>query len=246
MSETSGVHCVCKKNVPFFGTSGQSLSESLKSKIINPDENGHGELCVKGRHVFMGYLNEMEKTIETINDEGWLQTGDIGYIDADGYIFITGRIKELIITSGGENIPHCLIESTMKSECSIISNAFLVGDKRKFLTLLVTLKTEMDSEGAPRDEFTLETLKSLDELELGFKKLSEVLAAGPDPKVMKHIQDAVDRTNKKAISNAQRIQKFSILPHDFSISTGELGPTMKLKRNFVVNKYSDIIETFYE
>ncbi|CRL03590.1 CLUMA_CG016250, isoform A, partial [Clunio marinus] len=245
MSESSGAHCICPEDFNSFETVGSELF-GFKTKTIDQDENGHGEICIKGRHVFMGYLNELEKTMETLDDEGWLRTGDIGYIDNDGYIFITGRIKELIITAGGENIPPVLIENLVKSECPAISNAFLVGDKRKFLTMLVTLKTEMDSEGAPKDELAGETLKWLEGLEVKHKTLSEVLAAGPDPKVLHAIQEAINRANKSSVSNAQKVQKFAILPHDFSIPTGELGPTMKLKRNIVAGMYKDVIEKLYE
>ena len=245
MSETSGAHCLCTQKVQSFETVGKHLV-GLETKIINPDRNGHGEICIQGRHVFMGYINEMDKTVEAIDDEGWLHTGDVGYIDRDGYIFITGRIKELIITAGGENIPAGLIESTVKSECAALSNAFLVGDKRKFLTMLVTLRTEMDNEGSPKDELAPETLKWLEEMELKYTKLSEVLAAGPEPLVVQAIQEAIDRSNKSSVSNAQKVQKFAILPHDFSIPTGELGPTMKTKRNVVSDMYQDIIDKFYK
>lgn len=245
MSETTGGHSLTTLAAPTFETSGRSMP-GIKTKVLNPDENGHGEISIQGRHVFMGYLNEMEKTTEAIDDEGWLRTGDVGYVDKDGYIFITGRIKELIITAGGENIPPVPIENLVKNECLAISNAFLVGDKRKFLTMLVTIKTEMDSEGAPRDELTTEAIKWLEEMDLKYKNLSDVLAAGPDSKVVEAIQDAINRANKSSVSNAQKVQKFAILSHDFSIPTGELGPTMKVKRNYVSDKYCDIIEKFYK
>lgn len=245
MSETSGAHCLVPENFSSFDTIGTNLW-GIKTKIANPDEKGHGEMCIKGRHVFMGYLNEVEKTVEAFDEDGWMRTGDVGYIDKDENIFITGRIKELIITAGGENIPPVLIENIIKSECSAISNAILVGDKRKFLTVLLTLKTEMNNEGAPTDELAAETLMLLESLDLKYTKLSEILAAGPDQKVMKTLEDAIGRANKSAVSNAQKVQKFAILPHDFSIPTGELGPTMKLKRSDVLNMYSEMIEQFYK
>ena len=102
MSESTGGHSLTTLEAPTFETSGKSMP-GIKTKIVNHDDNGHGEICIKGRHVFMGYLNEVEKTNEAIDDDGWLRTGDIGYIDRDGYIFITGRIKELIITAGLRN-----------------------------------------------------------------------------------------------------------------------------------------------
>lgn len=245
MSESTGGISMSNVDQPAFETVGRAIP-GVEANIINQNRDGEGEICVKGRNVFMGYANEMKKTIEAIDDGRWLRTGDVGYIDKDGYLFITGRMKELIITAGGENIPPVLIESVVKAECSAISNAFLVGDKKKFLTLLVTLKTEMDSEGAPKDELSKETLKWFETLNVKHKTLKEVLAAGPDPLVMKALQEAVDAANVKAISNAQKIQKFAILPQDFSIATGELGPTMKLKRNVVTDKYKEVIEKFYK
>lgn len=244
MSESGACQTVGKLHDPTFESIGKTIP-GLETKIVNPNEEGHGEICKRGRNIFMGYIGELEKTLEAIDDEGWLHTGDIGYIDENGYVFITGRIKELIITAGGENIPPVHIENLVKAECAAISNAFLVGDRRKFLTILIALKTEMDGEGAPKDELALDTLKLVENLGLNYTKLSEILNAGPDEKVTKAIQDAIDRANKSSISNAQKVQKFAFLPHDFSIPTGELGPTMKTKRSYVAEKYKEIINKLY-
>lgn len=244
MSESTGGHCMATVHDPTFESIGRN-APGTQTKIVNPDAKGHGEICLRGRHVCMGYVGEVQKTIEAIDDEGWLHTGDIGYIDNDGYIFITGRLKEIIITAGGENIPPVFIEDLVKSECFAISNALLIGDKRKFLSMLITLKTEVDGEGGPKDDLALETLKMLESMDLKYKKLSEILAAGPCPKVFKAIEEAIIRANKHSISNAQKVQKFAILPHDFSIPTGELGPTMKTKRSFITEKYQEVIDKLY-
>lgn len=243
LSESTGTHCLTTLDSN-FETSGKSWP-GMQTKIVNPDDDGHGEILIKGRHVFMGYLNDIEKTVDAIDEDGWLVSGDIGYIDDNGNIYITGRIKELIITAGGENISPNYVENLVKSECRAISNAFLVGDKRKFLTMLITLKTKMDGNGAPLDELTLETSQWIERLGLKHKKLSEILDAGPDIKVVEAIQEAINRANKNSMSKAQKVQKFAILPHDFSIPTGELAPTMKSKRNIIIKKYTEIIENFY-
>jgi long-chain-fatty-acid--CoA ligase ACSBG len=246
MSESSAAHTIVSTTAPAFETSGKCMS-GLQIKVHQPDAEGHGEICMKGRNVFMGYLHEMEKTKEALDDEEWLHTGDIGYIDRDGHLYITGRLKELIITAGGENIPPVMIENLVKAECSALSNTFLVGDKRKYLTMLVTLKTEVsDGDATPLDTLASETLRWLQGMNLSYTKLSEILAAGPDPTVMKAIEDAIARANKNTASNAQKIQKFAILPRDFSIPTGELGPTMKLKRNVVSKMYSETIDNLYK
>jgi long-chain-fatty-acid--CoA ligase ACSBG len=224
MSETSGAHCVAfPRGIYNFDTIGKPL-QGVQTKILNPDETGSGEIMIKGRHVFQGYIFDEAKTMEALDEDGWMHTGDIGKVDEHGFIYITGRIKELIITAGGENIPPVHIEHLVKGELPVLSNAFLVGDKRKFLTMLVSLKTEMELEtGAPKDELSAETLKWIDSLGLKYTKLSEILAAGPDKTVLKAIEDGIARANKSSISNAQKIQKFAILPHDFSVPTGELG-----------------------
>ncbi|KAG5679820.1 hypothetical protein PVAND_009358 [Polypedilum vanderplanki] len=244
LSETAaGVLCNAPNEIK-LGSVGKVPSHN-EVKIKDSDQNGVGEICCRGRMTFMGYLNDIEKTMEVIDKDFWFNTGDVGYFDDEGFLFITGRTKELIVSSGGENIPYLLIENTVKNECEAISNAFLVGDKRKFLTMLITLKTKMDQNGAPIDELADESLSLMNDLGLNYVSLSEILNAGPDKKVLAAIQSAIDRANEKAISRAQKVQKFAILPNDFSLSTGELSSTLKLKRHFVLEKYKNIIDEFY-
>lgn len=205
MSESGGAHCVSNTDSFNLQTVGKTLN-GVETKFMNKDDNGHGEICMRGRHVFMGYINELAKTQEALDEEGWLHSGDLGYVDANGFVYVTGRIKELIITAGGENIPPVHVEHLVKKELPAVSNAFLVGDKKKFLTMLLSLKvgrrldslsaivvltpakstfqTEMEPEtGEPKDELLKETINWLKTLGLDYTKLSEILAAGPCPKV---------------------------------------------------------------
>lgn len=223
MSEASGAHTLCIDGATNLDSIGVTIP-GMKSKIVNPDENGQGEICMYGRHVFMGYLDEKEKTLETVDSDGWLHTGDLGRIDANGFVYITGRLKELLITAGGENVPPVPIEQLVKTELSQVSNAFLVGDKRKFLSILLTFKTEVDAEtGTPLDTLLPAVQQWLSSLGCPAKTVTEILKAGPDSRLMDALKDGIDRVNQQATSNAQRIQKLAVLPVDFSIPTGELG-----------------------
>lgn len=245
MTETTGGHTL-NNDTEFRLEAAGRKREGVYSKIVNPDEDQQGEACFYGRHIFMGYLDDPEKTSEALDEEGWLHSGDLGMIDEDDFLYITGRIKELIITAGGENIAPVIIEEEVKSQLPCISNAMLIGDKRKFLSILLTLKTEMNLDtGEPLEELAPVTKEWCRRHGCKADTVKDVLT-GPNKQVMAAIQKGIDEANAKAISNAQRVQKFQILSHDFSIPTGEIGPTMKLKRNVVAKKYADIIERFYQ
>lgn len=184
MSETGGAHSLTLPREYNFDTIGKPISIGHQTRIKNKDSKGHGEILMKGRHVFMGYVNEMEKTNEALDTDGWLHSGDIGYVDEKGFVYITGRLKELIITAGGENIPPVHIEHLVLNEVPCLSNAFLVGDKKKFLTMLVTIKTEMHPDtGAPLDKLLPEALQWMKSIGVEYTTLSEILKAGPCPKV---------------------------------------------------------------
>ncbi|XP_054005975.1 very long-chain-fatty-acid--CoA ligase bubblegum isoform X2 [Hylaeus anthracinus] len=245
MSESSGPHSMCTNYEYRLGSIGKTLP-GFETKLNKPDAVGEGEICMRGRHVFMGYLGEYEKSIDALDKDRWLHTGDLGKKDSDGYIFVTGRIKELIITAGGENISPVNIEHLMLAELPALSNAILIGDGKKYLTMLVSLRTEMDVHtGAPKDTFTSDTLRWLQSIGSKSKTVDDVIKTH-DPLVYEEIDKAIKRVNNKVISNAHKVQKFRILPHDLSIPTGELGPTLKLKRNVVYKMYESLIEDMYK
>lgn len=141
MSETAGPVTIMEPSLLVLESVGKKLP-GTDLKILNPDSNGHGDMAIRGRHIFMGYISDEEKTIAAFDKDGWMSTGDLAYIDKEGFVCITGRIKELIITAGGENIPPVHIEELVKNELPCVSNAFLVGDHRKYLTMLITLKVK--------------------------------------------------------------------------------------------------------
>ncbi|XP_036385708.1 long-chain-fatty-acid--CoA ligase ACSBG2-like [Megalops cyprinoides] len=243
MSESTGPHTMSGLAANRIMSCGKEIL-GCNTKLDTPDEDGIGEICFWGRHVFMGYLNMPEQTKAALDQEGWLHSGDLGKHDKDGFLFVTGRIKELIITAGGENIPPVPIEDALKEELSIISNAMLVGDKRKFLSVLLTIKCNVDDSGDPTDELTPDTVEYCRKHGVNVTRVSE-LRTRRHPAISKAIQDGIQRVNTRATSNAQKIQKWTILQRDFSISGGELGPTMKLKRPIVHKMYKEEIEKFY-
>jgi long-chain-fatty-acid--CoA ligase ACSBG len=207
-----------------------------EAKIINPDKDGVGEICFRGRNRFMGYYKNDKATLETIDEEGFLHSGDQGYINKNGNLVITGRIKELIITAGGENVAPVPIEDSLKEACRIISNVVIQGDDKKYLAALITLKHESDG------TLTREVLDFIKEINSDAQSIVEAINCD---KIKFYIQKCIDEVNKNAVSRAQLIRKWTILPGEFSIDGGELTPTLKIKRKFVSQKYSKIIDKMY-
>merc|ERR1712039_303046 len=217
------------------------------------DEKYQGELCFRGRNIMMGYLAQPDmgkdhvadiekKTAETIDKDGWLHSGDKGMITKDGMVKITGRYKELIIGEGGENIAPVPIEDSIKKLCDGIAEVMMIGDKRKYNVCVVTLKAVGANGEVP----------GTDNLDAGAKRVNpavQTISAAMDDKTwIATIQKAIDDTNKntKVVqNNAFSIQKFCILPQNFSEQEGELTPTKKLKRKAVETRYQKIIDKMY-
>jgi len=272
MSECAGATTFSNMNTYLFGTIGfsprsydvailqvddnskQEKKQALRAKDIqHPTEEEQGEVCFRGRHIMMGYMANMKygqdhieeirkKNLDAIDNEGWLHSGDKGTCDESGMFRITGRYKELIITAGGENIAPVPIEEDIKARCPAISNLIMVGDKMKYNTLLVTLMCEGATGELPGTNQLTEAARQVNPL---VKTTDE---ASKDPAWQKYIQDAIDKTNENpavCVSNATRIQKFRILPRDFSIQTGEFTATLKLKRSTVQEIYASEIATMY-
>lgn len=205
-------------------------------KITEPDDEMRGEIRIKGRMVMMGYFKNEKATKECIDSEGYFRTGDQGKFDGE-YLKITGRIKELIITAGGENIAPVPIEDNFKLACPACSNIMLLGENQRFMAALITFKVEVDMAkgGIPSlnlDPLAIKYFK--DTLGLDIKTSDE---ACKNQKVFEHVQKCIDETNKKSVSKAAHIKKFKLIEMDFSQPGGELTPTMKLKRKVTEQKF---------
>jgi long-chain acyl-CoA synthetase len=202
-----------------FGTVGRPLP-GVELKIAED-----GEILVKGPNIFHGYHNQASTSFGAV-EGGWLHTGDLGSVDEDGYLSITGRKKDIIITAGGKNLTPANIENDLK-QCRWISQAVMHGDARPYPVVLITL----DEEEIPtyaREHGLPEDIPSLSR----------------DPAIRELIQAEVDRANAK-YAQVEQVKKFAILDHDLSQPTGELTPTLKVKRNVVNEKYADVFDALY-
>jgi long-chain acyl-CoA synthetase len=218
MTETSTVASANTHKRFRFGSVGPPLP-GVEAKVAED-----GELLLKGANIFQGYYKNPSATTDTLVD-GWLHTGDLGRIDEDGFVYIVGRKKDIIITAGGKNITPANLENGLKQN-RWISQAVVIGDRRPYLIALITL----DPEEAP-------AFAELHGLEPDQVASSEQMRA--------EVQGTVDEVNAK-VGPVEQIKYFQILSHDLSQETGELTPTLKVKRNVVSEKYAGVIDDVYE
>ncbi|KAF8819894.1 AMP-binding enzyme domain-containing protein [Cardiosporidium cionae] len=244
LSETTGPEVVSASAPGWFrlGAIGHAAA-GTEVTIMNPDFDGKGEICFRGRNCFMGYFANETDTKNTIDPYGFLHTGDIGYIDADGFIFVTGRIKELLITAGGENISPIALENILKEELPFISNCQVIGDQQRFLSVLLCMKSVHDHYNQPTNNLAPETVELL--RHAGSTHTLTTFDATQDKILMKIVRECLDKANNRFPSRAHHIRKWQILPHDFTEAGGELTPTLKLKRNIVIEKYKSLIDELY-
>ena len=186
-----------------------------------------GEVFLRGPHIMRGYHRNQEATASVIDEHGWFHTGDVGEVDSKGFLTITGRKKELIVTAGGKNVAPAILEDKLRGH-PLISQVVVIGDQRPFISALLTLDAEM----LP-GWLSTHGLSSMD-----------VAEASHHPDVLAALQRAVDRTNSQ-VSRAESIRKFSIVSGDFTQENGLLTPSMKVKRERVLARYSDAIEEIY-
>jgi long-chain acyl-CoA synthetase len=220
MTETTAVGTVCTLDNVKFGTVGRPMP-GVEIRIAEED----GEILVRGPHIFREYWRNPEATAETLVD-GWLHTGDVGSIDDEGYLSITGRKKDIIITAGGKNLTPSNIENDLK-QSRYISQAVMHGDRRPFPVALITLDPEeilpwAKEHGLPED---MGALSSADE-------------------IRGMVQAELDRANAH-YAQVEQIKKFAILDRDLTVEDGELTPTLKVKRNVINERFADLFESLY-
>jgi long-chain acyl-CoA synthetase len=219
MTESATAATVCRIEDHKFGTVGKPFP-GVQIKIADD-----GEVLIKGPNVFQGYYKNAEASFGSVQD-GWLHTGDLGSLDEDGYLSITGRKKDIIITAGGKNITPANLENDLK-QCRWISQAVMLGDKRPYPIVLVTLDEEEIGSFAQQHGLS-EDLATLCE----------------DPQIREMIGGQVQHANRR-YAPVEQVKRFAILPQDLSQETGELTPTLKVKRGVVAEKYAHVIDSLY-
>lgn len=225
---------------------GYGLTETTAAASVNHDEGlrigtvgrplpgvdfsiaEDGEVLIRGGIVMRGYWKNEDATKEAIDSDGWFHTGDLGELDSDGFLKITGRKKEILVTAGGKNVAPAVLEDRLRSN-RLVSQCIVVGDQRPFIAALITLDEEalpqwLESKGKPADQ-TAEQVRE-------------------DPEVYAEIESAVKDANK-AVSQAEAIKKFVILGTDFTEDNGMLTPSLKLKRSVVMKEFDAEVEKLY-
>jgi len=222
MSETTGIVTFSKYGEPHLGTVGRAV---LGVEVKTAED---GEIIAKGPTMTKGYLHDPEKTAELISPDGWVRTGDLGVIDEDGYLRITGRKKDILVTAGGKNVAPAEMEAHI-NQIPGVGQVVVVGDKQPYLTALITLDPE-----------ALDVL--CDDAGIDTRSLAEV---AKNERVRSFLSERVESECNSKVARHQTIKKIRVLPVELTVNGGEMTPTMKVKRNVVVEKYKDEITALY-
>jgi long-chain acyl-CoA synthetase len=220
MTESTGVGTVATLEHFKFGTVGRAVP-GVELRIAPED----GEILMRGPNIFREYWRNPEATADTLID-GWLHTGDLGELDDEGFLKITGRKKDIIVTAGGKNLTPANLENDLK-QSRFISQAVMYGDRKPYPVALITLDPE---EIAPWAK------------EHGLP--DDVAQLADSDEVRELVQRELDRANSD-YAQVEQIKKFTILDHDLSVDSGELTPTLKVKRNVIYDRYKNLFESMY-
>jgi long-chain acyl-CoA synthetase len=222
LTETTAGSCINRPDALRIGTVGQPLPGCAVR--VEAD----GEILIKGGHIFAGYWGDPAATAAVLDDEGWFRTGDLGALDDDGFLRITGRKKELIVTAGGKNVAPAVLEDRLRAH-ALVSQCIVVGDARPYIGCLVTIDPEAFAY---------------------WKSAHQLPADAPiedfldDDLLRREIKDAVDDANR-AVSRAEGIKRFRLLPIDFTEENGYLTPSLKVRRAAVLEDFADEVEALY-
>ena len=220
-TECAGVSHLNPPDAPRIGTVGQALP-AVECRVAED-----GELLVRGPNVFCGYLHDPEATRRTVDEEGWLHTGDIGVMDDDGYLQITGRKKEIIITAGGKNLSPEKIENTLKMS-PYIKEVVAIGDRRKFVSALIQIDGDAVGDWASRQE-------------IAFTSFGDLTRR---PEVEELVSSEIRKANE-SLAQVESVRAFRLFPKELHQDDGELTATQKVKRGAVAELYAELIETMY-
>jgi long-chain acyl-CoA synthetase len=205
-----------------FGTVGRAF-KGVEARIAED-----GEIMLRGRNIMRGYYNLPDATAEALEPDGWFHTGDVGQIDADGFITITDRKKDILVTAGGKNIAPQNIEGQLKASCPYVSQVVMLGDRRPFCVALVAINEETTGKWAREHG-----IESKDYADLASR-----------PEVRQLIHDGIEAVNA-TLASYERIKDFHLLDHDLSVESGEMTPKMSIKRKVVESRNQEILEGFY-
>ncbi|HET8872035.1 MAG TPA: AMP-dependent synthetase/ligase, partial [Aquabacterium sp.] len=217
-SESCGATTLSVPGATRLGSVGRPV-EGAEVRIADD-----GEIFVRGPHVFKGYAGNPAGTAEALVN-GWLASGDLGHMDEDGYLYITGRKKDLLITSGGKNISPANIEADLMNT-HLVEHAVVCGDGRHYLTAMLTLMPDALAEFARQHQITGDNLHQ-------------------HPTVLAELQKGIDHVNSRH-ARVANVRKFTVLPKSLTIESGELTPTMKVKRKVVLDRYKDVVDSLYQ
>lgn len=222
LSETGGISTINRLDNFRLGTVGQPAT-GVEVRLADD-----GEVLVRGDNIFLGYLDNEEATRETLDDEGWLHTGDIGSFDDEGFLRITGRKKEIFVTAGGKNIAPAKIENAMKTS-PYIKEIAAIGDGRHFISALISIDGDMVGDWASRRGVAYTSYEDLTR----------------KPEVHKLIDEEVRRINDEMLARVEQVRAFRLLPKELHQDDGEVTATQKLKRNVVEQKYAALVNEIY-
>ena len=249
---TSGAAPIDPAIIEFFRTLGVPLSEgwgmtelSNAATLAAPDDSrtgavgkafpgmevriaDDGEVLVRGPLVMRGYYKDPERSAEALDADGWMHTGDIGALDADGFLKITDRKKELIITSGGKNISPALIEYELQRH-PLIGQACAIGDRRNYVTALIVLDPDVTPAWASGHGIQASSLAEL----------------AADPEVLAEVERGVAAANSH-LARVEQVRKFRVLPNEWTADTGELTPSLKRRRRVIIDRYAQEIDDLYQ